>query len=324
MNTSRRNFIAKTALATAGISASLKTLANAPHHKPNSEKAVPGALTLNIFSKHLQWLDYSAMASAVAEMGFEGIDLTVRPEGHVLPERVHEDLPKAVEIIRKAGLNVYMITTAIASADEPFADTILKTAGSLGIAYYRTGWISYDEKLSMPDNLKRIQGQLTQLAALNKKYAIRGQYQNHSGANFGSPLWDLWTVLKAIDSPWIGSQYDILHATVEGANSWPLGLRLLKSYIGTMDIKDFHWVKKEGKWISETTPLGEGMVDLKRYFSLLKEHAIQGPFSVHYEYPLGGAQDGASVITIKKEEVFSAMKKDLVTLRRLLSEAGLK
>ena len=324
MNPSRRNFIARTALATAGISTSLKALADTANCEPNSQKAALGALTLNIFSKNLQWLDYSAMASAVAEMGFEGIDLTVRPEGHVLPERVSEDLPKAVEFIRKAGLNVYMITTAITGAEDPFAESILKTAGSLGISYYRTGWLPYDEKVTMADNLKNIQSRLTQLAALNKKYAIRGQYQNHSGANFGAPLWDLWTVLKGIDSPWMGSQYDILHATVEGANSWPLGLKLLKSYIGTIDIKDFHWAKKEEKWISETTPLGEGMVDLKRYFKLLKEYKIQGPFSVHYEYPLGGAENGAKVITIKKEEVLTAMKKDLVTLKQLLSEAGLK
>src|SRR6185436_14252019 len=145
MNTSRRNFIAKAALAPAGISASWEALASPI--KPISEKAAPGAFTLNIFSKHLQWLDYSAMASVVAEMGFEGIDLTVRPEGHVLPERVQEDLPKAVEIIRKAGLNVYMITTAIASVNDPFAEAILKTASSLGIGYYRTGWISYDAKM---------------------------------------------------------------------------------------------------------------------------------------------------------------------------------
>jgi sugar phosphate isomerase/epimerase len=324
MNTSRRNFIAKTALATAGISTSLKSLGAATHRDPTSTPAGPGAFTINVFSKHLQWLDYPAMATAVAAMGFDGIDLTVRPEGHVLPERVSEDLPKAVEIIRKAGLNVYMITTAINGVEDPFAEAILKTAGSLGIAYYRTGWISYDHKSGMPDNLKSIQSRLTNLAALNKKYSIRGQYQNHSGANFGSPLWDLWTVLKEINSPWMGSQYDILHATVEGANSWPLGLELLKSYIGTIDIKDFIWAKREGKWRSETTPLGEGMVDLKRYFKLLKEHAIQCALSLHYEYPLGGAENGAKVLTIAKEDVLAAMKKDLVALRGLLSEAGLK
>ena len=45
-------------------------------------------LKIHIFSKHLQFLIYKDMAEAAAEMGFDGIDLTVRPNGHVLPERV--------------------------------------------------------------------------------------------------------------------------------------------------------------------------------------------------------------------------------------------
>ena len=44
--------------------------------------------------------DYNEMSKVVAEMGFDGVDLTVRPQGHVLPERVEADLPKAVEAIR--------------------------------------------------------------------------------------------------------------------------------------------------------------------------------------------------------------------------------
>ena len=45
-------------------------------------------LKIHIFSKHLQFLNYEDMANAAAEMGFDGIDLTVRPNGHVLPEQV--------------------------------------------------------------------------------------------------------------------------------------------------------------------------------------------------------------------------------------------
>jgi L-ribulose-5-phosphate 3-epimerase len=41
-----------------------------------------------IFSKHLQFLGYEDMAQAAAEIGFDGIDLTVRPGGHVPPETV--------------------------------------------------------------------------------------------------------------------------------------------------------------------------------------------------------------------------------------------
>ena len=325
MKTSRRDFIAKSILATAGISTSLNSLASAPRPTAGRTSTInrPGSFTINIFSKNLHWLNYSEMASAVAEMGFDGIDLTVRPEGHVLPEKVTEDLPKAVEAIKKAGLKVHMITTAIIDVDSPFAESILKTASSLGVAYYRMGWIQYDEKITMEDNLKSIQSRLTKLAELNKKYNIQGHYQNHSGSSFGSPIWDLWLVLKEINSPWIGSQYDVLHATLEGANSWTLGLKLLKPYIGTLDIKNFQWAKKDGKWVAEIVPLREGMIDFKKYFKLIKEYNIQGPLSIHYEYPLGGAENGAKVITLKREEVLAAMKKDQAILKKLIIEAGL-
>ncbi len=325
MKTSRRNFIAKSILATTGVSASLTSLGARSHADSSypSFKNRPGAFSINIFSKNLHWLNYADMATVVAEMGFEGIDLTVRPDGHVLPERVTEDLPKAIEAIKQAGLNVYMITTAIIDTESPFVVEILKTASSLGISYYRMGWISYDEKLSIEDNLKNIQTKLIRLAELNKKFSIQGHYQNHSGTSLGSPIWDLHAVLKEINSPWIGSQYDIMHATVEGANSWPLGLKLLTPYIGSLDIKDFHWAKKDGKWIPQLVPLGEGMVDFKKYVKLIKEYAIEGPLSIHYEYPLGGAEHGAKVVTMPKDEIITAMKKDLLTVKQLLIDAGL-
>lgn len=326
MKSSRRNFIAKSILATAGLSASLNSfgLSRYPDTAYSSLSKRPGAFSINIFSKNLHWLNYSDMASFVAEIGFDGIDLTVRPEGHVLPERVTHDLPQAVEEIKKAGLNVYMITTGITDAESPFAESILKTASSLGVSYYRMGWISYDEKISIEDNLKNTLSKLIRLAELNKKFNIQGHYQNHSGTSFGSPIWDLHALLKEVNSSWLGSQYDIMHATVEGANSWPLGLKLLKPYIGTLDIKDFHWAKKDNKWAAQLVPLGEGMVDFKKYFKLIKEYAIEGPLSIHYEYPLGGAENGAKVITISKEEILAEMKNDISTLKKLLVEAGLK
>jgi hypothetical protein len=33
------------------------------------------------------------MAKAATEIGFDGVDLTVRPKGHVLPDNVEKDLP---------------------------------------------------------------------------------------------------------------------------------------------------------------------------------------------------------------------------------------
>lgn len=335
MTTTRRNFIAKSVLTAAGVAAGMKSglLSGASLSANETSSLFPStagsdAFTISIFSKHLHWLDYKGMARALADMGFDGADLTVRPGGHVLPEKVETDLPKAVEALAKEGKKVYMITTSVINADDPLSEKVLKTASSLGIKHYRTGYMHYSDKTAVKDDLERFHKQLTKLAILNAKYSISGEYQNHSGnygsgVYFGGPVWDLAATLDKINSPWLGSQYDVYHATVEGANAWPVGLRLISKHIRSADIKDFRWMTQDGKTRSVTVPLGEGMVDFKTFFTILKENHSGMPLSIHYEYPLGGSEHGNKELTMKKEDVLAVMKKDLETLKGYLKEAKL-
>src|SRR5688572_24933700 len=111
-------------------------------------------LKVHIFSKHLQFLNYQDMAQAVAEMKFDGIDLTVRPEGHVSPERVESDLSIATEAMRKVGLTPLMMVTAVQDADNKTDKKVLEVAAKLGYKYYRMNWFHYPEEKSMPDSLQ--------------------------------------------------------------------------------------------------------------------------------------------------------------------------
>ncbi len=318
----RKDFILKTLLAGSAFSNlnafSMPSKQN-EGTSPDLDTTDKAVGTFSIFSKHLQWLNYEEMATVAKELGFNGVDLTVRSNGHVLPQKVEEDLPKAVAAIRKEGLDVYMMTTEISSVEDPLTERILKTAHQLGIGYYRLNWFKYSEALSIAKNLESFKNTLKKLEALNKKYNIHGAYQNHSGAGFGAPLWDLWMVIKDLDPRWVGCQYDIRHATVEGGNSWTLGLKLLQSHVRSINIKDFVWANKEGKWKEENVPLGEGMVNFNKYFELMKSYKYNGPISVHYEYPLGGVEGGAKRLTIEKEKVIGAMRKDLIKLKGWLS-----
>ena len=100
-------------------------------------------LKVAIFSKHLQFLQGEELAKGAAEIGFDGIDITVRKGGHVEPERVRQDLPPLVATIRQQGLEVPMVTTDIADAETPFAEDIVKTTAELGIRHYRFGAFKY-------------------------------------------------------------------------------------------------------------------------------------------------------------------------------------
>jgi L-ribulose-5-phosphate 3-epimerase len=279
-----------------------------------------GDFKLSIFSKNLQWLDYEGMAQTAAELGFDGVDLTVRPGGHVSPERVSEDLPKAVEAVRNAGLDVFSIVTSIENADDVNTEAILKTASELGIANYRLGWFHYESGIPIEENLQLIKEKIAKLEALHAQYNLHGAYQNHSGKYFGAAVWDLGGILREIRARWTGAQYDIYHASIEGANSWAYGFEVVAPFIKTINIKDYQWVKKNGKWATESVPLGMGAVDFNAYFSLLKNSGIRCPVSLHYEYPLGTADQGGRTLTMKKEKVLESMKKDLEFLKAKMAE----
>jgi L-ribulose-5-phosphate 3-epimerase len=313
---SRRNFIKKSLIAGSFI-----PLMTRPAGTQTTTTIPASPLKVHVFSKHLQFLNYKDMADAAASIGFDGVDLTVRPKGHVLPERVEDDLPKAIEAIRKAGLAHTMMTTAVQDAGNATDKKLLETAAKLGVRFYRMNWLRYPENKAIPEAIEQFQETIRQLGALNKKLGIVGCYQNHSGDLAGASLWELWDILQKADKGFMGVQYDIRHAVVEGGLSWKNGLRLIRPEIKILAIKDFVWEKMNGGYAVKNVPLGEGMVDFKTYFKLLKEYNVNVPVSLHYEYDLGGAEHGGTEITIEKKEVFDAMKRDLNWLHSRWNEA---
>src|SRR5919112_2770656 len=98
---------------------------------------------LCIFSKHMAQFGYAELGRTAKQMGFDGIDLTVRPKGHVLPERAAEDLPRAADAIRAHGLSLAMVTTNILNASEAEARPILSTAAKLKVPFWKLGYHRY-------------------------------------------------------------------------------------------------------------------------------------------------------------------------------------
>jgi len=314
----RRNFILS-----AGQAAAFAGLARLGHTPFPGENPEP--LKVSVFSKHLQWLDWEGLARTAAEIGFDGIDLTVRQGGHVLPERVEQDLPKAADIIRKAGLALPMITAGIVDADSPHAETMIRTMSQSGIPRYRWGGFRYTDGVPIPDQLVLMKERAARLAELNRKYRVCAMYHIHSGSEVGASVWDLWVILKDLDKKWLGVNYDIGHATIEGGlGGWIHSLRLITPWLKGIAVKDFRWGRNpKGRWQPQWCPLGEGMVDFKEFFAMLKKANFSGPVQMHYEYPLGGAEKGDRSPNLEKPKIIEAMRRDLVTLRGWLREAQL-
>jgi sugar phosphate isomerase/epimerase len=278
------------------------------------------------FSKHFHWTDVRETAEVCRSLGYGGIDLTVRDGGHVLPERVADDLPKAVETIRKAGLQAPMITTGIVDTRSPHAETILRTMARLKIHRYRWGGFRYEASPGLTEQLAEYKKRVKDLAAMNREYGVCAMYHTHSGRNqVGASMWDLFLLLKDFDPNLVSANYDIGHATVEGGfGGWLHSTRLLLPHMRGIAVKDFLWQRNErGAWIPGWCALGEGMVPFKEFLTMLKAGGFSGPIQLHMEYPeLGGADVGRKTFSIPKEKLLALMKKDVDTLTSLLSASG--
>jgi sugar phosphate isomerase/epimerase len=320
MRSFNHTFSRRTLLSTGAALCATGLPSPAAEEKPASRK-----LKVAIFSKHLQFLRGEALATGAAEIGFDGIDLAVRKGGHVEPERVRQDLPNLVAIIRSHGLEVPMLTTDIADADTPHAEDVLKTMSDLGIHRYRWASFRYDADRPIARQLDELKPRVAKLAALNSRYQAGAMYHTHSGVGLvGASIWDLYIVLKDFDPQAVGVNYDIGHATIEGGlGGWINSLRITGPHLRGVAVKDFLWEKDTRGWKANFKPLGTGMVHFPQFLNMLAAAHFSSPLQLHFEYPLGGADNGKTSITIPKEEVFAAMKRDLQQLRSYLKDAAL-
>ena len=267
-----------------------------------------GRPPLCIFSKHMAQFDYQELGKHAKELGFDGVDLTVRAKGHVLPERAATDMPKAVETIRSHGLTVPMITTNILTAQETETRPILSTAAKLKVPFWKLGYHRYKAN-AVEAKLKEMRGVVEQLTALSKEYGITGGFHNHSGDYVGSAIWDTRTLIAGLDAQYIGYYFDPAHATIEGGlGGWKISQEIVSPQLKMVALKDFYWAKDaKGKWKLTWCAMGEGMVDWPAVFTKLASSGFQGPLTLHVEY--------------EPKDELAAIAKDVEFIRKQMSVA---
>ena len=274
MTSSRRNFLK--ASASGGALLSVAGLAAAAEHSLADNH-------LCVFNKPLQHIDYAAQAELVAEIGFDGIEATVRKGGHVEPERVEEDLPKQIEALKKSGLVMTMMTTDVTNAESKLHQRVMKTAAGLGVKMFRMGGIKLVANRPIPEQMDEIRQTIRRLVEFCEPLGLQPLVQNHAGAaRFGAGIWDVHSAMDGIEPEKAGVAFDIRHATVEGGTSWPTELQLIRPRIGVVYCKDFVWGESGER--PKNVPLGKGRVEYRKFLGLLKKSSYRGPICVAMEY----------------------------------------
>lgn len=245
-----------------------------------------------MFSKHLDLLGLSLeeVARDMKEMGFDGMDLTVRPGGRIEPHEVEHKLPDAVATIEQMGLSVPMITTGITSIHSPYAEAIFGTAAECGIPALKLGYWRLQDPAEFWTMYENATVWLDGIQSLAMQYGVSANIHMHSGPYISAYPPVVYMLLEGRDPRYVGAYVDSGHMVIEGGrDGWRQGLVMLGPYINLVALKGYSWVcerDENGKLTYDLQMLGfeESQQDWSQFLQIIKSFGYDGTVSLHSEY----------------------------------------
>ena len=276
----------------------------------SSAAQTAGDWPIAIFEKVFEGLTFDELADAIAQIGADGVEATIRPKGHIEPAVAEEEVPRMAEALAQRGKRIVIAATHLQRADQPHTESLLKTFKSLGITHYRMGYYRFDHRKPMKKQVAEFAAQAKELAAVNQSIGIQGLYQTHAGARYlGALGWDLAYLLDGIDPRWIGVAVDLRHIRADTGTSWQTAVQVLKPHVRSIYVKDATWTGERGNELKDV-PVDTGFVNADM-FNAVRAGLPPMPLCLHVEH--------IGYRIFEKHEIPSAIKahqRDIRTLRR--------
>ena len=242
-------------------------------------------------SKFFAELDPAQLGRKVQALGYDGIDLCVRPGHPVNPDNVEQALPPAVETWRRQGLVCPLVSAPVTFNDPgaPQATALYRACAQAGVPAVKIGYWMYREGADYWTTLAQARQHLEGFARLSRQYRVLTCCHTHSGPCIGSNCAGVAQLVRDFDPALVGAYPDFGHMALDGEDL-AMGLAMIVERLAVVGIKDgFHAPQDKGKepaHVPMLTHVGGGSVDWRRALGLLVQMGYNGALAGTYRIPI--------------------------------------
>jgi sugar phosphate isomerase/epimerase len=218
------------------------------------------------------------LGAYVRELGFDGIELPVRPGYQVEPETV-ADLPKAARQLARYGVT-------IESVAGPTDEATIVACAEAGVPVIRTMARISDEGYLA--SVARLQREYDALVPLLDRHGVRIGVQNHCDRNVSNAM-GLRHILAPYDVRHVCAVWDAAHNALNGEDS-ELAIDIVWSHLGMVNLKNAIWQRTNGpeaeyaQWRHYWTSGRHGLASWPRVAAELKRREYEGVICLTAEY----------------------------------------
>ncbi|HVX44295.1 MAG TPA: sugar phosphate isomerase/epimerase [Mycobacteriales bacterium] len=237
-------------------------------------------IDFSVFTKPWPDLPVDRLGRKLAGLGFDGVELPVRPGFQVEPQDAEQTLPDTVRRLADAGLHTFSVAGEI---DEPMfaacaaaAVPMIRIMAPIG----PDGYLASEQ---------RMRSRLEAAVPLCERYQIRVGIQQHHG-RFVSTSAGLRRLVGGLPTRHICAVWDAGHDALAGEEP-DLGLEQVWSYLGMVNLKSAYYRKSSGAWKAHFVDGTSGLARWPDVVAYLVKRSYSGVLCLTAQYSVADALD---------------------------------
>ena len=233
-----------------------------------------------VFTKPWRDKPLAELGQYVKSLGFDGVELPVRPGYQVEPENVEKGLPEAARILREQGVKIGTLAG-------PTDERTIAACAAAGVPIIRI-CVNVDPEVGYMAEEARIQREFDAMIPALDRYGVAFGVQNHCSFQVNNAM-GIRHLIEKYDPRHICAVLDQAHC---GLNGEPpeFAIDIVWPYLKVMNLKSAYWQRTNGpdaesaEWKVYWTTGRHGLAFWPRVAAEFKKRNFSGDVCITAEY----------------------------------------